>query len=243
MKKVIFLFILFAACKSPEKKVVTVEKDTLQKTKAADTNFIVREAKRDFYHAVYIEKDRNAAQYKWLLGFKYDHYDSINYKETYKIMKIKHPKPLRKYDLAGLPKQWVPLNLYKGKYYLYAPSDGGNTRIKAITDSTIIYYDMDGPTVQALLNFKKLKANKYFLKSPPFYQFVRSSNVTIYVIDPQNMITVWEDASLPLAYRYTMYVAKEHATNFDMVVNYCKTDKMPEYDFEKIDYKKLIKGL
>ncbi|MCO5935815.1 hypothetical protein NAF17_09690 [Mucilaginibacter sp. RB4R14] len=243
MKKLIYLLILLAACKSPEKKVAAVEKDTVQKAKPADTTFLWREVKKDVYHAVYIEKDRNASQYKWLLGFKYDHNDSINYNETYKILKVKHFKPLKKYDLAGLPKQWVPLNLYKGKYYLYAPGDGGNTRIRAITDSTIIYYDMDGPTVQALLDFKKLKANKYFLKSPPFYQFVRSSNVTIYIIDPKNMVTVWEDTSLPFDYRYTLYVAKEHAAKFDMVVNYSKMDKMPEFDFDKINYKKLIKGL
>ncbi|MEB0303024.1 hypothetical protein, partial [Mucilaginibacter sp. 5C4] len=63
------------------------------------------------------------------------------------------------------------------------------------------------------------------------------------IIDPKNMVTVWEDTSLPFDYRYTLYVAKEHAAKFDMVVNYSKMDKMPEFDFDKINYKKLIKGL
>lgn len=243
MKKLIYLVILLAACKSPDKKVAAVGKDTAKKVKAADTTFLSREIKKDLYHVVYIEKNRNTIYYEWLLGFKYDHYDSINYNETYKILKVKHRKPLNKYDLAGLPKQWVPLNLYRGKYYLYTPSDGGSRGIRAITDSTVIYYDMDGPTVHALLDFKKLKPNKYFLKSPPFYQFVRSSNVNIYVIDPKNMVTVWEDLSLPLDYRYMLYVAKEHANHFDMVVNYCKTQRTDEFAFEKINYKRLIKGL
>ncbi|RYU90489.1 hypothetical protein EWM62_07470 [Mucilaginibacter terrigena] len=242
MKKLIFIMVLFAACKSPEKKVDTVVKDTVAKTKHADTAFLLRDVKKGFYHAIYIEKNRSASQYKWLLGFKYDHYDSVNYNETYKILKVKHRKPLKEYDLSGLPKQWVPLNLYKGKYYLYAPSDGGSTQVRALTDSTVIYYDMDGPTVQPLLDFKKLNANKYFFKSLPFYQFVKSTNVTIYVIDPENMVTVWVDTTVPEAYRYMLYVAKEHAANFDMVVNYCKTERTDEFTFDKIDFKALIKG-
>lgn len=243
MKKLIYILLLFAACKSPEKKVANAEKDTVHKAKPADTLFLQKELDKDHYHAVYIEHNRSATAFKALLDFKYDHNDSIAYNASYKVLKIRNHKPLKKYDLAGLPQEWLPLNLYKGKYYLYAPVDWANIDIRKLTDSTLTYYSMDGPDVKPLLNFKKINEHKYSLKSLPFYQFVKSSNINIYIIDPKNKITVWEDTALPEKYRYRLYVAKENAGNFDAIVNYCKNDKVPEYVFEKIDYKALIKGL
>jgi hypothetical protein len=243
MKKLIYILLLFSACKSPEKKIAAIEKDTAKKVKPVDTTFIVREAKKDFYHAVYVEKDRSSKLYKTLLGFKFDKNDSITYNDGYKVMKIKHRASLKKYDLGQLRNEWVPLYGYKGKYYLYFPNDFGYAARRILTDSTLIYWGQEGPTPAPLFEFKRLSANKYALKTSPFYQFVRSSNITIYVIDAKNMVTVWEDKSLPLDYRYMIYVSKGHAANFDMVVNHCVTEVTPEFDFDKINYKKLIKGL
>nr|WP_067059607.1 hypothetical protein [Mucilaginibacter sp. L294] len=244
MKKLIYLLLLLSACKSgPDKKVTaTVQPDTAAKTKPADTTFLLREAKKGFYHAVYIEKNREAKAYKRLLDFKYDHYDSISYNENYKILKVKFKKPLKKYDVASLGQGWLPLYSYKGKYYLYAPSDWGNTGKRVLTDSTLIYRGADGPDLKPLLSFKKLSDSKYTLTSQPFYQFVKKSNINIYIIDPKNMVAVWEDTAVPQDYRYGLYVPVQYAQNFDMVRNYCKTDKMPEFDFDKIDFKALIKG-
>ncbi|GGH13813.1 hypothetical protein [Mucilaginibacter phyllosphaerae] len=243
MKKLIYLLILLAACKGPDKKAGPALKVPAKTTAAADTAFIVKEKGKDFYHAVYIEKDRNARVYKALLDFKYDHNDSVAYKANYRVLKIRNRKPLKKYDLEGLPNDWLPLNLYKGKYYLYAPCNWGNAGIRHLTDSTLNYYNADGPDPKPILDFKKQTDRKYNLVSMPFYQFVRSSNITIYVIDPKNWITVWEDRSLPLDYRYRLFVAKEHAASYDMIVNNCKTERTLEFDFEKVNFKKLIKGL
>jgi len=239
------MVLLLAACKGPQKDKTpdTVANDTNPKTTAVDTAFIVREAGKGFYHTVYIEKNKAASSYKALLDFKYDHDDSVAYKANYKILKVRNPKPLKKYNLAGLPNTWLPLNLYKGKYYLYAPCNWGNIGIRTLTDSTLTYYSTDGPDIKPLLNFKKINPEKYEFQSKPFYQFVRSSNITIYIINPKKMIAVWEDRSLPVDYRYKLYVAKEQAGNFDMIVNDCKTGRTTEFDFDKVNFKVLIKGL
>ncbi|MFA6247086.1 MAG: hypothetical protein WC615_09095 [Mucilaginibacter sp.] len=245
MKKLLYLLMLLSACKSnPDKKVAaTVQADSAGKTKPADTTFLLKEAKKGFYHAVFIEKNRESKVYKRLLDFKYDHYDSIAYNENYKILKVKFKKPLKKYDVASLGQDWLPLYAYKGKYYLYAPSDWGNTGRRRLTDSTLTYWSIDGPDLKPLLNFKKLSESKYTLTSQPFYQFVKKSNINIYIIDTKNKVAVWEDTALPADYRYGLYVPLQYAQNFDMVHNYCKTDKMPEFVFDKIDFKALIKGL
>jgi hypothetical protein len=242
MKKLIYLLILFTACKSPEKKVAVAKHDTVKKVSRADTTFILREATKDLYHAVYIERNRSSNPYKNLLGFKFDHYDSVTYNDSYKTMKIKHRAPFKKYDLGGLPQQWLPLYSYKGKYYLYSPSDFGNAGRRILTDSTIVYWSMEGPEPGPLLDFKKVTDNKYTLKAPPFYQFVKNSTINIYIIDPKNRVAVWEDTALPNDYKYGLYVPVQYARNFELVNNFCKTDKMPEFNFDKIDFKALIKG-
>jgi hypothetical protein len=243
MKKLLYLLLFLSACKgSADKKEVVVEKDTVKKTNLADTTFLLREVKKDFYHAVFIEKNREAKLYKRLLDFKYDHDDSIAYNENYKILKVKFKKPLTKYDIAALKQGWLPLYAYKGKYYLYAPSDWGNAGRRMFTDSTLIYWDMEGPDPKPLMSLKKINDRKYSLTSQPFYQFVKNSNINVYIIDPKNKVAVWEDTALPAAYRYGLFVPVQYAHNFDMVHNYCKTDKMPEFEFDKIDFKALIKG-
>lgn len=244
MKKLLYLLLLLSACKSnPDKKVAIVKSDTVDKMKPADTTFLLREDKKEFYHAVFIDKNRESKVYKRLLDFKYDHDDSIAYNENYKILKVKFKKPLKKYDVAALKQGWLPLYAYKGKYYLYAPSDWGNAGQRILTDSTLIYWGMEGPDPKPLLSFKKINDSKYSLTSQPFYQFVKHSNINIYIIDPKNKVAVWEDMALPADYRYGLYVPVQYAQNFDMVHNYCKTDRMPEFVFDKIDFKALIKGL
>jgi hypothetical protein len=238
MKKLIYILLLFSACKSPEKKVVA----TVKEAKPIDTVFIEKDTTKDYYHTVYIEKDRGAKAYKALQDFKYDHNDSIAYNAGYKVLKVRYSKPLKKYNITGLPKEWLPLYLYKGNYYLYSPCNTANMGMRVLTDSTLIYYSLDGPEPKPILDFKKLNANKYALKSLPIYQFVKSSNITIYIIDPEKMIAVWEDKTLPEAYRYQLYVAKENAGNFDMVINQSVNTKLPEYHFDKIDFRALLKG-
>jgi hypothetical protein len=238
MKKLIYILLLFSACKGPDRKVVIPVKEA----QLTDTVFIERDTTQDYYHAVYIEKDRLAKTYKALQNFKYDHNDSIAYNAGYKVLKVRYRKPLKKYNITGLPKEWLPLYLYKGNYYLYSPCNTANIGMRVLTDSTLIYYSLDGPEPKPILDFKKLNTNKYALKSLPIYQFVKSSNIIIYIIDPEKMIAVWEDKTLPEAYRYKLYVAKESAGNFDMVVNQSVNTKLPEYQFDKVDFKALLKG-
>jgi hypothetical protein len=55
------------------------------------------------------------------------------------------------------------------------------------------------------------------------------------------MIAVWEDLGQPLPYCYGLYIAREKANNFDMIVNYCAQNKVDEFEFDKIDYPALLK--
>jgi len=45
-------------------------------------------------------------------------------------------------DLGKLPRNWIQLHMYKGKFYLYSPSNGPPRRI-ALNDSTMIVNEME----------------------------------------------------------------------------------------------------
>jgi hypothetical protein len=164
-------------------------------------------------------------------------------RETYVsgLKEVKHPLA-KTPALGGLPREWVPLYRYKGKYYIYSPSEAGNICRMIITDSTIVYWGMEGPTPEPIFQALKVKPNTWYVRSGAFYINSKDSRLTIHLIDPVNKIAVWEDASQPIGTRYNLYVAREKARNFDMVVNYCKENKEMEFMFDKINYPLLLKA-
>jgi hypothetical protein len=246
MRKLLIITLLFILCQfnativrgqnGADSKINTITNKTIH-----DTTFLLREKSKDYYHAIYIEHNRQSPYYNSLLDFKYNDYENKEYKEAYQSLKQKQPAPLKKYNLTGLPKQWVPLHRYKNKYYIYLPSDEGDMARRIITDSTLIYWYMEGPDPKPILSFKKLNDHTWFFKADNFY-LTKTATLIIHLIDPVNKIAVFEDSSAPKGYRYSLYIPKENAKKFDLVVNYCATDKTPDFLFDKIDYAKLLNG-
>lgn len=213
----------------------------LSNQKMDDTTFILREMTKTFYHAIYIEKNRQSKFYQRLTNFSFNKYDKESFEMNYNSIKEKFTNKLKKFNRSGLPTEWVPLYRYKDKYYLYAPSDWGNAGRRIITDSTLVYWYMDGPYPMPLTSFRKVNDNKYNLTSFTLQNTENGSNqLIIHIIDGKNKIAVWESPTEVKEYCYTIYVPKENAKNFDMIVNYCEEMKQMEFDFDTIDYKKLL---
>ncbi len=193
------------------------------------------------YHADYIERNRQSISYKHVLNFILDSLQNIEYRESLQALKHRIKKRFKRYNLLGLPKQWLPLYRYKDKYYVYEPCDGGALDRKRITDSTMVYWGFE-PYLEVLQQVKKLNHHTWYLESYPKGIDSTTSRLTIHIIDPKNGIAVWEDTSEPSKYRYQLCVAKEKAANFDMVVDYCPDVRSSEFMFDKIDYAALLKG-
>lgn len=210
----------------------------------ADTIFI----SRDYYHKVYVEQNRQSPFYSNLMDFKMDKSELDEYKGNYRSLKKDFPAPLTKYDLQGLPKEWIPLYKYKGKYYVYSPSEEGNEGRRIITDSTMVYWFMDGPNPQPLLSVKRIKENIWYLNVNSYFKHINGfpdrpdAKLIIHIIDPKNKIAIWEDKNQPETDRYELYIPKACAQDFDMIVNRSLQTKVPEFQFDKIDYNALLKG-
>lgn len=225
---------------SPDTAIKQLVKPVSPAKSQHDTVFIHRELTKDYYHAIYIEKDRNATGYKWLTDFTIDADDLSHMDRALKSI----PVQVKKFNTQGLPKEWVSLYLYKNKYYLYAPSDWGNTNKRIISDSLLIFWYLDGPFPFVLNSIKKINRNTYKITSTDYLNnqdvIVKPEVLNIYLVDEKNKIAVWQYKDEGENWRYRLFVAKEQALNFDLIVNYCDRQKQLEFDFDEIDYKKLL---
>jgi hypothetical protein len=209
---------------------------------AADTLFISRDTFGGSYHAVFIENNASSIYYDWITDFSFDNSDSLSYKESLKSLQGEKPVKLNKTKIPkSLPRQWCTLNSYKNKYYLYAPSDWGNNSNLLINDTTIIEYFMEGPYAYVIDSFKIINRNTFEFSIQCSYRTTRK--MTIYMIDWEKQIAVFDNHSEYDDYRYTMMVGKARARKFPIIVNYCKYEKQMEFDFGKADLKSILPKL
>ncbi|WP_295668367.1 hypothetical protein [uncultured Mucilaginibacter sp.] len=207
--------------------------------KSSDTIFLMRERGKDFYHIIYVEKNRKSAFYTKLLDFKMDKNDTNAYIQNCRDFDKNLHKPVRKFRFGGLARQWLPVYKYKNKYYLYYPGDTGLENRKLITDSTICYMNMEGYFPQQILSVKNPDS-----KTWTFGMFENAISLTlnIHIIDNKTKLAVWEDNRASGPYGYGLYVPREYAAKFDMIVNYTNGDLPDEFKFDKIDFKALLKN-
>ncbi|MDP2388634.1 MAG: hypothetical protein Q8M29_19840 [Bacteroidota bacterium] len=210
-----------------------------------DTTFILREFQGEskIYHAIYIEKSSKAKKSKWLMDFIFDKSDKEALLENLKSQKEEAAvKKLKKHNLQGLPKNWLPVYQYHKNYYLYAPSDWGNAGKRILSDSLLINWYMDGPYPELLQSVTKENASTFVIKYKDNEEGKEDQTLVIHIIDPKIKLAVWEYPSNdggPAYYR--LYIPVAAAPNFDMVVNHCELQKQMEFKFDEIDFKKLLK--
>jgi hypothetical protein len=243
MRSLIFitlLVFLFKGVNSKSGESLSFDKTTTAK---GDTDFILKEKIKGADYVVFIEKNRKSEYYNWLTDFSMDKFESQEYKANLKTLKKNSPEKMKKYTLHGLPKEWIPLYLYKGKYYIYYPMEAGELGRRIITDSTMIYWFNDGKYPLRLQSVKQTgKTNWQFrIKSPHLDSYKKSVWIIIHIIDPINQIAVWENSGEQGLYRYDLYIPKSKAKNFDVVVSKYAEGKLEEFNFDPVDYKALLK--
>jgi len=211
-----------------------------QTSKPEDTIFLLKKTGKDYRHIIYVEKNRRSAFYTKLLDFKMDEQDTNSYIQNCRAFNKDLHKPVQKFKLSGLARQWLPVYSYKHKYYLYYPGDTGLENRKMITDSTICYSNMDGWFPEQMLSVKQPDNKTWAFGTSPGNAF--KPTLTVHIIDNETKLTVWEDDNRSAAYRFGLYVPRDYAAKFDMIVNHTNGDLPDEFEFDKIDFKALLKG-
>jgi hypothetical protein len=233
-RAILFLFLGCSPGYNPEKPGNTAPHDTifLERT-VSDTDHLGQAY--PFYHAIYIEASSKSQYYSKLVDFSFTEYENLN---DYNVEFKKRGIHLQKIK-SGLPAEWLPLFQYKNKYYLYIPSDWGNTMRLMLTDSLLIYRGME---LSASILNSVTQTDKYIYDLTVTDPYTGTEFVTIHIIDKKNKLAVWEFKNEnKKVIRYALYVPKENAKDYDIIVNYCRTDKQSEFDFQEPDFTSLLK--
>jgi hypothetical protein len=210
-----------------------------------DTFFLKRSAYIDtlynnpVYHAIYIDSNYTRGGLKSLADFSFGEYDSTTYFEGLKDLK---KNKLQKHNLnKEFPRKWIALYLYKKDFYTYYPSDLGNHYKFQITDTTTLDFSMEGPEPSLILSIKQIASNKIELTRNNYWQ---GHKLIINIIDSAKGIAIFTISPtkyIPYVHKVLM-VNAEKAFLFKTVVNYCNTQKMFEFEFDKIDFEQLEKN-
>ncbi|TCS88922.1 hypothetical protein EDD80_102113 [Anseongella ginsenosidimutans] len=207
-----------------------------------DTIFIFRKVTEWYYHAIYIEKDKKSETYKRAIDFSFEEWDRRNYRSQKALVEREAPGSFVKRETFDLPQNWLPLYKYKDKYYLYDPSDGQCSRTM-IKSREYISWGMEGPGPWPMKSVKKISDTRYTLELLNPFDHLPSvfNHITIHIIDPETKMAIFEYTSQDGFYHfYRLFIPAAHASNFDLIVNYCDKQRQMEFQFEKIDYAKLL---
>jgi hypothetical protein len=193
--------------------------------------------KYSIYHATYIDSDYGSTL-KTVIDQYFNQIDSSSYQESLQQF---HRKTFKKFPIIDqFPLRRVELFQYKNEYYTYDPSDFGNLYKFQITDSTTLDYYMDGPGI-SFIQKATIEKHKLDLTLQNYWQ---GRKMTINMIDTTRGIAIFTFS--PTMYNSNiekkLMVRTDKMHLFKTVVNYCPTDKMDEFEFDKIDFWQLEKN-
>ncbi|RZK25152.1 MAG: hypothetical protein EOO43_06245, partial [Flavobacterium sp.] len=139
-------------------------------------------------HSVYIDKAGRASPYFTILkNLDYTYADEQYNLDIKALWKFRKPA-LKPVNLGKLPRNWVPLHMYKGKYYVYSPSNRTQLKI-SLNDSTLISKGMER-SLDIIDNVHQKGENVYEVMTTDYQGQIRLFK--IHLIDKYRGIAVFE---------------------------------------------------
>jgi hypothetical protein len=199
-----------------------------QSQQKGDTVFILNE--RD--HKIFIDTNKESKFYDKVSNFTFTKFGQQSYdrslaflkKEKLKLIKVKPNIPWKK---------WIPLMAYKGKFYVYHPSDFYFHFMKSINDSTFIDWTGEGPVANKIIAHKKTGKNSYQLLVSGENAKARRINIQI---DPKNGTAVFREVIDGHEDQPYVMIAAEKIRTVPIIVNYSPTEKQEELQFDHVTF-------
>lgn len=199
-----------------------------------DTTFLLKELD----HSIFIDPSKKSKFYDNISDFKFGRFDTDSYKYSLQFLKVKRIK-LTKTNIDDLPKKWIILKYYNKKFYTYHPSDFYSHFKVLITDTAFIEYGGEGPMANKILSYKKLDENSFSFSLTGVERPKRK--LIIHVIDQQKGIAIFEELYDDKEIKFHLMIDAAKIRQLPIIVNYCKTQKQMEFEFDEPDFKKLLK--
>ena len=185
--------------------------------KIKDTVFL----KKEKNHSIYIDSNPYSPYYEML----------TNFKSSEKNKNLINDKDL------DLPKKWIKLYLYKNNYVLYAPCDWCYNSLINFSSKNIFFEECEFSSNKVLLK-NKIKKNKYLFKFENSLK--KKTKLTISIVDPKRGIAIFEFENEKNGKKYELFLDCAKIKNHPVIVNDCKFNKTSEFNFDEIDFKKLL---
>lgn len=201
-----------------------------------DTLFLEKSEKYGSLQSVFLEDNRNSTYYDAISDFKFGEFDGQAYQWSLDYLKDNNLNISHKKSIVPI-KKWIILHQYKNTLYAYKPCDFFTHFQVSITDSVYIDYTGEGPVANQIVSQQKINGSTYKLHLKGMYWADRM--LTIKIIDKQKGIAVFKDQNGEDVMEYLMIDAAK-IRQVPLIVNRCGVHKQPEFDFETIDFEKLL---
>jgi hypothetical protein len=178
----------------------------------------------------FIDTTRNSRFFKKLLAWKASDKD-----KDLIILEINNNKKKvdSKFELRSFPKVYMQIQKFKDEFLFYDQCDGDLARFE-IRNNVFVFYGMHETIVQPIENLSESE-NEITIKLRMFnsdstvsfssVQIKRSAFNNIYEL-------IYERDSLKI---FNYVVQPKYIQEFNLMVNYCPLEKVPEYDgFDKL---------
>lgn len=185
-----------------------------------DTIFLVKEKNDSDVHEIFIEPYKSSKNYKSIISFSSFPKTSDKNRIIYK----------------NLPQKWIPLYSYKGNYYVYLPCDFSFNQKISLYNKNIFFEDFELYSYHINL-YQKIK-NKYIIHYNGFEK--SKTKLEISIINKEKGIAIFKHIRNSNKIDYKLMVDSNKANLFPLIVNECKYNKTIEFEFDSLDFEKMI---
>jgi len=187
---------------------------------------------------IYLIQNRDPKLYNHVVNYFSEDYYKETYQHSLEQLHIEK-QVLNKNEIKIAYAKWIPLNLYKGRYYVYSPCDFYFYYSFAITDSTVIEFNGEAALAYKFIGITQKKSVFNFELLGEYNQH---RTLNIYIVDSINGIAIFELINKQVKRKdYYLMVATKNATKFPLITNECYYGKVDELDFDTPNFRKILK--
>lgn len=187
---------------------------------------------------VYIDNNRKSWAYSRAL--KKD-IDPGSFKMYLEKAASKYGATISKHALPDFTRTWYPLKVLKGHYYVYFPSDAGVNNWISVNDSTVIQNTASDDIYPSVLDSVQILDNGAKINITMTDPLEGHTSLTIHIIDKGRGIAIVERPGSNIYPRYQLMVDEKKFNRFPIVINHSPDERADEYEFDKVNYRDLLK--
>lgn len=186
------------------------------------TGFVYIDNKKD--------KNRTAKELETVLSFDSGYEEDL-------LPLIKKAEKEKNTIPSGLPREWIPLYLYNGEYYVYSPCQNINMRYKFYNASLLHPMGHDLPYFVDI-KVKTIRSNEYSIRGKS--EIGGNQDLNIYIIDPKRGIAVFEETNDDDLPTLQLMLDARKAKEFPLIIHECEYMLNHEFEFDEPDFPALL---